>query len=80
LNQHEITNANPDMNLARELWNMLENKWLQRSMEIIMPSVKVNKKIWVPMVDVVMTRDNIDALPRFEGYRDCRGAGWKQQN
>ena len=61
----ELMNTNPDMNLARELWNMLENKWIRQGMEIIMPSIKINKKIYIPMTDIVMTRDNISKLPDF---------------
>lgn len=62
----ELINANPDMNLARELWNMLENKWIRQGMEIIMPSIKVNKKIYIPMTDTVITRENIDKLTDFK--------------
>ncbi len=29
LDQLDLINANPDLNLARELWNMLENKWIR---------------------------------------------------
>ena len=60
-----MVNANPDLALARELWNMLENKFLLNAMEISMPSIKVNKKIYIPMADMVMTRDNLDKLPIF---------------
>ena len=62
----ELINANPDMNLARELWNMLENKWIRQGMEIIMPSIKVNKKIYIPMTDTILTRENIDKLTDFK--------------
>lgn len=31
-----------------------------------MPSIKVNKKIYIPMTDTVMTRENIDKLPEFK--------------
>jgi Hormone-sensitive lipase (HSL) N-terminus len=65
IDQMELINANPDMNLARELWNMLENKWVRQGMEIIMPSIKINKKIFIPMTDVIMTRENISNLPDF---------------
>ena len=58
-----MVNANPDLNLAKDLWNMLENKWLRQGMEIIMPSIKVNHKICIPMTDVIFTRENINALP-----------------
>jgi hypothetical protein len=66
IDQMELINANPDMNLARELWNMLENKWIRQGMEAIMPSIKVNKKIYIPMTDTIMTRENIDKLPDFK--------------
>ena len=66
IDQMELINANPDMNLARELWNMLESKWIRQGMEIIIPSIKVNKKIYIPMTDTVMTRDNIDLLADFK--------------
>lgn len=60
IDQQELMNANPDLNLARELWNMLENKLIMKSMEmVVMPSVKVNKKIIVPMMDIIFTRENI---------------------
>ena len=48
-----MVNANPDMNLTRDLWNILENKLVQNSMEIIMPGIKINKKIYIPMVDTI---------------------------
>jgi hypothetical protein len=35
-------------------------------MEVIMPSIKVNKKIFIPMCDLIMTRDNINCLPTFK--------------
>jgi hypothetical protein len=35
-------------------------------MEIIMPSIKVNKKIYIPMTDTVITRENIDKLTDFK--------------
>ena len=62
----ELINANPDMTLARELWNMLENKWIRQGMEIIMPSIKVNKKIYIPMTDTILKRENIDKLTDFK--------------
>ena len=35
-------------------------------MEVIMPSIKVNKKIFIPMCDLIMTKDNINSLPTFK--------------
>lgn len=54
------------MNLAIELWNLLENKFVQKAMEIIIPSVKINKKIYIPMLDTLITRDTIGNLPVFD--------------
>jgi hypothetical protein len=34
-------------------------------MEVIIPKIKVNKKIFIPMVDTIMTRENIDMLPKY---------------
>ena len=59
LDQNDLVNANPDMNLARDLWNILENKLVLQAMEIILPSVKINKKICLPMCDTLITRENI---------------------
>lgn len=68
-----MVNANPDMNLTRDLWNILENKLVQNSMEIIMPGIKINKKIYIPMVDTIITRSNIQNLPIFEESKDVSG-------
>lgn len=63
MNLQELVNANPDLDLARELWNMLENKVILKGMEVVIPSVKINKKVYLPMCDVIMTRENIWNLP-----------------
>ena len=62
-------NANPDINVARELWNILDSKLIQQGMDLIMPSIKLNKKIYIPMIDTILTKDNIGTLPQFETYR-----------
>ena len=31
-----------------------------------MPSIKVNKKIYIPMTDTILTRENIDKLTDFK--------------
>ena len=65
MDRNDYVNANPDMNLAIELWNMLENKIVSQALEIIIPKVKVNRKIYIPMVDTILTRENIDDLPKY---------------
>ena len=58
--------ANPDLPQIISLWNALENKYIQQTFEtlpLVMPSIKVNKKIGLPMTDrPVMTRQNIGNL------------------
>ena len=73
LDQNDLVNANPDMNLARDLWNILENKLVLQAMEIILPSVKINKKICLPMCDTLITRENIQHLPSFEASQTTSG-------
>lgn len=77
LDQHEMVNANPDLSLARELWNLMENKWVQKGIELVLPNVKLNKKIWVPMCDEVITRDNVHKLKKFIKIEGDGVQGWK---
>ena len=65
INQNELVNANPDLNLTLELWNMLENKFLIKAMLLTTPIMKVHERICIPMVDTIMTRENIGSLPVF---------------
>jgi hypothetical protein len=69
MDQQEIMNANPDMKLARELWNILDSKLIQQGMDMVMPSIHLNKMIYIPMVDTVLTRGNIGILPAYSSYR-----------
>lgn len=61
--QNDLVTANPDLPRILQLWNILENKYLQQATEIvplILPSIKVNKKIGIPMLDLpLMTREKI---------------------
>lgn len=45
---------------------MLENKYIAQAFEVILPSIRVNKKLYIPMLDELITRDNIDKLRVFE--------------
>ena len=48
------------------MWNMMESKLVLKSMETMMPKIKVNKKIFIPMLDTVITRDNVHMIKRFK--------------
>lgn len=67
LEQNDFFCANPDLDLAREIWNLLESKYIKKLFSSFLPNIKVNKKIYIPMTDVVFTTENIDTLPKFEG-------------
>lgn len=66
LEQNEYFLANPDIKLAREVWNFLESKYAKKVLKRVLPSITVNKKIYIPMLDTKITIDNIDRLPNFE--------------
>ncbi len=67
LEQNDFFCANPDLDLAREIWNMLESKYIKRILGSFLPNIRINKKIFFPMRDMVFTLENIDNLPNFEG-------------
>lgn len=66
MEQNDFFCANPDLDLAREIWNMLESKIFKNVLNKFLPNIRVNKKIHIPMTDTILTLDNIDSLPRFE--------------
>eukprot|EP00347_Sterkiella_histriomuscorum_P001768 403370757 len=78
LEQSNLLNSNPDMNLAIELWNLLENKYVQQAMEIVIPSIKLNKKIFIPMIDTILTRENIDKLPKFKDFKQKHSGSFEE--
>ena len=50
----DMASSNPDLPRIISLWNILENKYIQKTFEnvpLIMPNIRVNKKIGVPMLD-----------------------------
>lgn len=64
--QNALVLANPNLSRTRELWNMLDNKYIMSAFEVILPSVSVNRKILIPMLDTIITRENINSLNVFE--------------
>ena len=56
--------------MAREIWNLLDSKYIKKALGIILPKVKINKKIYIPFLDTEITIDNIDKLPCYRGYRE----------
>ena len=50
----DLANSNPDLPRIISLWNLLENKYVQKTFDnvpLIMPNIRVNKKIGIPMLD-----------------------------
>jgi acetyl esterase/lipase len=60
---------------------MMESKLIMKSMETLMPKIKINKSLYIPMLDTVLTRENVGSLPAFtEQQRTEGGSAWKKQN
>lgn len=72
LEQNDFFCANPDLDLAREIWNMLESKYLKRVLSKFLPSIEISKKIYIPMIDTpelftyeIMSAPEGAGLPKF---------------
>lgn len=66
LEQNDFFCANPDIDLAREIWNMLESKYIKKLFANFLPNIHTNKKIYIPMTDIILSHDNIWNLPKFD--------------
>jgi hypothetical protein len=68
LEQNEYFCANPDLEIARGIWNLLENKVAKGLLGVVLPKIKVNNKIYVPMLDnpELFTKKDIGQLPAFD--------------
>ena len=56
--------------MARGIWNMLESSVLKKVLGVSLPSININKKIFIPKLDnpELFTQENmrkIDGLPMF---------------
>lgn len=62
IEQYEYFCANPDMDVAREIWNMLENRYLKRALRPFLTSIAVNAKIQIPMLESpdLFTVENVE--------------------
>jgi len=57
--QKDMVAMNPDISQTQELWNMMERPFILKSMETLMPKIKINKSLYIPMLDTVLTRENV---------------------
>lgn len=69
LEQNDFFCANPDLDLAREIWNLLESKYIKKAFSKILPNIKINNKIYIPFVDTMVTNENVNSLPSYN-YKD----------
>jgi hypothetical protein len=51
LEQNEFFCANPDLDMARAIWNLLESPVLKKVLGVSLPKVEINKKIFIPKLD-----------------------------
>ena len=63
LEQNDFFCANPDLDLAREIWNLLESKYIKKVFGQFLPNIRLNKKIYLPFTDFLLTTENIYSLP-----------------
>jgi len=54
LDQNDFFCANPDLDLAREIWNLLESKYIKKVFGRFLPNIRTNKKIYIPMLDTIL--------------------------
>ncbi len=72
--------ANPDLSLTLELWNMMENKTIAQAMEIVLPNIRTNRVIYIPVVDTILSRDNITNLPTYINQRPFQNVSENFEN
>eukprot|EP00347_Sterkiella_histriomuscorum_P000824 403374374 len=78
--QCEMIKANPDLSMTLELWNMMENKHIAQALEIVLPTVRHNKILYIPMTDIILTKDNIDKLPLYDAFDYQTMVTYQQEN
>jgi len=54
---------------------MLENPILSRVLNIVLPSIRINSLIYIPMTDEVLTKENLGKLPALDGMRNRMDLG-----
>jgi hypothetical protein len=72
--QNDMVTTNPDLPRILSLWSILDHKYVQQTAEtipLVLPSIRVNKKIGIPMVDrPAFTRENVVNLTRLDGWEE----------
>ena len=53
--QSQFFLANPDLETARMIWGMADTGFIKKAMNIVLPSVRVNKCIQIPRHQEVIT-------------------------
>jgi hormone-sensitive lipase len=56
--------SNPDPDTCSAIWNALENKTIKALMGTVLPSIKVNNKIYIPMIDSPESLDITNIMNR----------------
>jgi hypothetical protein len=53
--------------LARDIWNLLESRYLKRVLKKFLQDIKVNKKVFIPRIESAeyFTLDNLEQIPKF---------------
>ena len=57
--QSDFFFSKPDLNTTLTIYNLLERPVLRNAMKVLLPSIKLVKKIYVPMCDSVLTVESL---------------------
>lgn len=68
-----MVTTNPDLPRILSLWSLLDHKYVQQTAEtipLVLPSIRVNKKIGIPMLDrPAFARANIGSLSNLSDWK-----------
>lgn len=51
--------SNPDIDLCLKVYNIPETEFVQKMTEVTLPSIKVHQVVYLPMLDEVLTLENL---------------------
>lgn len=54
--------SNPDIDLCLKVYNLPETEFIQKMVEITLPKIKTHQVVYLPMIDEVLTVENLEKL------------------
>ena len=56
------------MRLAREVWNLIDNKYMKEVYSVSLPNIQINKVIYLPKVGGSITLENMKKFYENEPF------------